>query len=235
MRPFYRFILALAQIILRFSGGVRAFGTEHIPKSGSFLICSNHSTALDPPAMAVSFGREIGFMAKKELYANPFFGWVILKLNAIPIDRTRLGKDTIVAIKNLLKTGVPVLVFPEGTRSRTGRLGPGKVGIGFLAREAGVPLLPAYLHNIRRWPRTWKRQNRMAVHFGPVIEPEWITGFPAGKKSYQKIVDNIMESIRTLEQAAVNAGGTAVAKIGAGIETPPQAVEKTTICPNGQI
>lgn len=235
MKPLYRLSRAVCRLVLDLGGGVRVFGTEHIPKSGTFLICANHSTVLDPPAMGISFGREIGFLAKKELYSNPLFGGLIRNVNAIPIDRSRLGKDTIVAIKSLLEAGLPVMVFPEGTRSRTGKMGQGKIGIGFLAREAGVPLLPAYLHNIRLWPRTWKRKNRMAVYFGPPIGPEWVAGVPAGKKGYREISDHIMERIRTLQQVAVKAGDRAGMKVGVASTARRHAAEKSTICPKGQI
>ncbi len=215
-------------------GGVRASGREHVPPEGSFLICANHRSLLDPPAVGCTFGRGIGYMAKKELFKKALFRWILLRVNAIPVDRERFGRDTMRAILKLVQRGIPVLIFPEGTRSKTGVIADAKPGIGFLARNAGVSVLPAFIENTDRWPKTFGRRRRMTIHYGELLPAEWIASAPAGREGYQKIADEIVGRIRTLQQRVVGA------ELPAGTAHSGMADEfggkiNSTICPHGQI
>jgi len=205
MKILYRLGHTFYRVLFGLSGGIRIHGAEHIPQSGGFLICANHRSLLDPPAIGTVFKRAIGYLAKKELFAIPMFGKALPRVNAIPVDRDRLGKDTVKAIMHQVKSGVPVVVFPEGTRSRTGKLGEGKAGVGFLTKLVGAPVLPAYIQNTALWPRTWKKSQRMAIFFGKPIESEWIARIPRDKPGYQEIADEIIRRIRTLHKAATGA------------------------------
>ena len=186
------------RVFYKLFGGVRVVGRENLPPDGRFLICANHASLLDPPAVGLAFRSPIGYLAKKELFSIPLFGPLLRTVGAIPVDRSRLGKGTLDAIAYLLNTGIPVLVFPEGTRSRTGRLGRGKAGVGLLAREMAVPLVPTYVHGTRYWPRTWKKANRICVDFGLPIPAEWVAETAADKTGYQGIADRLMSEIQTL-------------------------------------
>jgi 1-acyl-sn-glycerol-3-phosphate acyltransferase len=201
----YRAGYLFYKLIVGLTGGVRVYGREHLPATGSFLICANHCSLLDPPLVGVSIGREIGYVAKEELFKYPILRSILHRVNAIPVNRARLSRETIKAILNKLKTGRPVVLFPEGTRSRDGRLGRGKTGIGLLARLAGTPVVPALIENTRRWPRTYRRQHRLAVRFGPPLPPEWMTKVSRNRDGYRKIVDEIMARIRILHPDAGSA------------------------------
>ncbi len=233
MSLLYRLARASAQAFFFLCGGLRFFGTEHIPPAGAFFICANHCSLLDPPALGVAFKYEIGYLAKKELHELPVLRQLLPRLGTIPVDRAHPGKETVRVIMDVLTVGRPIVVFPEGTRSRTAQLGKAKAGIGFLARAAGVPVLPTYIQNTFRWPWTLKRRNRMAIHFGRPIEAEWIARVAPGKAGRQKIADEIINRIRALQQAATGADQTAEQTTTVG--TPSQAVDKSNICPSGQI
>lgn len=233
MNAWYRLGWISSRAFFALFGGMRVFGKENMPSSGAFLICANHCSLLDPPALGVSFKHEISYLAKQELHRWPIFGALLRRLSTIPIDRSRPSRETIGAITRVLATGQPLVIFPEGTRSRTGQLGEAKVGIGFLARLVAVPVLPAYIENTSRWPWTLKRKNRMAIHYGSLIEADWIARVSANKAGYRKIANEIMDRIRTL-QAGVN-GADRIARHSVSIKTPPRTVDRSNVCPNGQI
>ncbi len=205
MNPLYWAGHTFYRVLFGLSGGVRVHGREHLPKNGAFLICANHCSLLDPPLIGTSMPMEIAYLAKKQLFKYPVLGSILRVVGAIPIDRSRLGRDTIRIMLRMLKAGRPMLLFPEGTRSRNGQFGEGKIGIGFLARMAGVAVVPTFIQNTWRWPRTWGRHHRIAVHFGAPLPAAWMTKVSRDKDGYQKIVAEIMDRIRILQSDAIGA------------------------------
>jgi len=195
----------VCRMFFRLFGGVQVFGKEHLPAFGAFLICANHTSLLDPPAVGVACPLPVAFLAKLELFRIPVFGWLIGALQSIPVDRSQLSKGTLAEIARMLEGGIPVLVFPEGTRSRTGQLGTGKAGLGLLARKMAVPLVPAYVHGTSLWPRTWRTERRMSVTFAAPIPVAWVTETAAQRSGYQEIADRIMREIQALRDRRVAA------------------------------
>lgn len=141
-------------------------GRNNIPDDGPFMIVSNHLSYFDPPIVVVSFNRPAGFIAKKELYNNPWFTTLIKFLGAIKIDRDKPSLSTIRAVKKVLQAGWSVGIFIEGTRNRTpGILGTPHLGPAYLAWSNKVRILPVGLLN------TNNRKSGALVRFGKVIEP----------------------------------------------------------------
>jgi 1-acyl-sn-glycerol-3-phosphate acyltransferase len=138
------------------------------------IIAANHASFLDPPLIAVSWPEPIHFLARKELFFNPFLRMIITNLNAHPVGTTG---DTTASIKlacKLLQEGKKVLIFPEGTRTLTGEIDTFKSGITLLAKRTGCPVIPAYIHgSYDLWPRTKARPHifgqKTACLFGPPI------------------------------------------------------------------
>ncbi|HWA99230.1 MAG TPA: lysophospholipid acyltransferase family protein, partial [Pirellulales bacterium] len=127
----------LAVGILRF----RCRGREHLPRSGGALLLANHQSYFDPLIVGLTCDRPIAAIARKTLFRFPPFRWLIESLDAIPIDR---GRPTLGEIKQILarlKRGQIILMFPEGTRTSDGRIGPLNAGFCSLARRAGVPIV----------------------------------------------------------------------------------------------
>ena len=120
-------------------------GRENVPKEGGLLLCSNHYSNWDPPAVAGASPRRLSIMAKEELFHNPVLGWVIRTLGAYPIRRGKGDAGAIMATLKLLGAGGTTLVFPEGTRVKDGG-GDRKVNSGIIriAIKARVPIVPAY-------------------------------------------------------------------------------------------
>ncbi len=114
----------------------------NVPESGPVICCSNHTTVLDPVFIACNKHREFAFMAKEELFHIPLLGSLIRKLNAFPVKRNIGDLGAIRHGIEVLKKGNALVVFPEGTRSKTGKLQDGKDGAALLAKKTGAVIVP---------------------------------------------------------------------------------------------
>lgn len=128
---------AIGRVMFNF----RVDGAKHAPKSGGFLIASNHVSHLDPPLVAIAFRRPVFHMAKRELFTVPILMWYMNTIKTILVDRGK-GRQALEDAVRYLKAGEPVVIFPEGTRSKTGRLSQGRSGAVIIALQADVPVLP---------------------------------------------------------------------------------------------
>ncbi|MBM3265463.1 MAG: 1-acyl-sn-glycerol-3-phosphate acyltransferase, partial [candidate division Zixibacteria bacterium] len=123
---------------------VTLHGIEHLPPDRLCVLVANHASAADIPVLFGSLPFQFRVIAKESLFRIPILGWVMSLAGYIHIDRSHPRK----AVRSLkraaqkIHSGLPVLVFPEGTRSRTGDLQPFKGGAFLLAIEAGVPVVP---------------------------------------------------------------------------------------------
>src|ERR687894_2545061 len=115
---------------------------EHIPQSGPLLLAANHRSFLDPFVLATMLRRPVYYVAKKELFSNRLQAWFLNALGAFPVDRGASDQEMLTTARAILDRGDVVLIFPEGTRIRPGGLGTPKRGIGRLALESGVPVVP---------------------------------------------------------------------------------------------
>lgn len=123
---------------------VKAEGKENLPKEPGFIIASNHRTFADPPLIAAtSMCAKFSFIAKEELFHNKFFGWLIRKLGAFPVVRGSGDMKVISDSVERLREGRNLVIFPEGTRSKDGKLGRGKTGVALIAAKSGAMVVPA--------------------------------------------------------------------------------------------
>lgn len=125
-------------------------GREHIPAEGGVLLAPNHRSFLDPWIVGVCLKRPAFFVAKSELFHNRFIGWFLNSLGAFPIRRGESDAEAMLTARTLLERGNALMIFPEGTRIRTGGLGKPKRGVGRLALQTGVPVVPIAVHNTER-------------------------------------------------------------------------------------
>ncbi|MBD3390766.1 MAG: 1-acylglycerol-3-phosphate O-acyltransferase [Chitinivibrionales bacterium] len=143
-------------------GGVRVAGAglDRLRYRGRYVVACNHASAFDIPILIASLPLNLTFMAKKELFRIPIFGWGITALGHIPVDRSRARKAREAishAAGRVRKEDIALLLFPEGTRSETGRIADFKSASFALALEAGVDVLPVLIagsHRILR-KRSW--------------------------------------------------------------------------------
>ena len=151
-------------------------GLEHVPKRGPVIIAANHRSFLDPFVIACMARRPMYYVAKKELFRRSWQAWILNALGAFPVDRGASDTDMIDTAKAILARGDIVLIFPEGTRTRPGALGKPKRGVGRLALETGVPVVPMAVLGTEAVRRGWRiRPHKVSLRAGrplrfPVVE-----------------------------------------------------------------
>lgn len=171
---------------------LRRRGQHHIPRRGPVLVVCNHVSLKDPPLMGGGvLPRRLYYMAKVELFRIPVMGPIIARLGAFPIDRGNADRDAIRVARAILARGDVLLMFPEGTRSPSGRLGPGLPGAGSLALDPGVTVVPGAI---------WGSQRRLGpvrVVFGPPLDLSDLRDGPRSHRA-QAAADRMMQAIAGL-------------------------------------
>ena len=200
MKPFYRIVYVFCQSVLRVIFHVSVRGREHIPKSGPFIAASNHISFTDPPLVGSLIKREIAFFAKDELFHKFILKDLIKSLNAFPVKR---GQSNVSSVKTCLhilnEKKMPLLIFPEGTRIKTGELGTPERGISFIAAQTRVPILPIYVENGERLLDCALFRKRLKIRFGEVIHYEDYATLTKEKKGYTELAQLIMSKIQALK------------------------------------
>lgn len=157
-------------------GSVRIVGAEHFPKNKPVVCVSNHQSFLDMPLMA-KLPWKMKWISKKELFFIPVVGWVLFMTGHIAINRKKGGKafSKLDASVPFIKAGNPLMIFPEGTRSRDGVLKSFKRGAFQLAYENEFELLPIILHGTREIlpAESWifNKRNSLSLQVLPALHP----------------------------------------------------------------
>lgn len=134
---------------------LEVFNRHYEPASGSALYICNHQSFLDPPLMGLALTRPMNFMARESLFRIPVFGEWIRSQNAFPVKRASADTAAIKEALRRLRHGEQLVVFPEGTRTRDGRVGPFLPGVAMLARRAADWVVPVLIEGaFEVWPRT---------------------------------------------------------------------------------
>lgn len=188
--------------VLRPATGWRVWGRDLIPHAGGLIVASNHISFWDPPLIGAILPREVHYLAKEELFSNPLFGAVIRSYNAIPIRRGMVDLSGMARAVETLRRGGAMMMFPEGTRMRDGKLHPARPGVGMMAVNAGVPVVPCYISGSDRPGRWLLRRGRVRVTFGAPLTWQELAGpetdLTPGRALYQRVGDAVMREIGRL-------------------------------------
>lgn len=156
----------------------RAIGTENVPADGPAIIAPNHFSNMDHFFSGVYLRRKMQFMAKSQLFGNPILNYIFRVGGVFPVRRGHHDDEAFKTAHAILDRGNCVLMYCEGGRSRTGKLGEPRAGVGRLALESGVPVVPVAIHGslgVRKWRKL--RFPKVTIHysepitFGVVAEP----------------------------------------------------------------
>lgn len=132
----------------------RAIGTENVPRTGPVLLTPNHFSQMDHFFAGVYLRRKLRFMAKSQLFGPPVLTSIFTHGGVFPVRRGYKDEEAFKTVRAIFEQGGSVLVYAEGGRSRTGGLGEPRPGIGRIALESGVPVVPVAIHgsgSVRKW------------------------------------------------------------------------------------
>jgi 1-acyl-sn-glycerol-3-phosphate acyltransferase len=181
----------------------RPIAAENIPEDGAFILSPNHFSNLDHFIAAVYIRRKVQFMAKSQLYGNPVLDTIYRVGGVFPVRRGYHDEEAFKTAYTILGRGGCVGMYAEGGRSRTGKLGEPKPGVGRLALESGAPVVPVAIHgssSIRRWKKL--RFPKVTVQYGEPISFPQVTD-PTTEQQLEastQIFDRVREMYVALDE-----------------------------------
>jgi len=171
---YYSIIKAIATFIFRIFGKMKVVNQMTQPEGG-VILAANHISDLDPPVLACASKRPVYFLAKKELFNNFLANWFLRSLKAYPLDRDKGDLAAIKQALRILKSGQILGVFPDGTRSKNGKMQQAKNGAAFLAMQAKAPIVPVAISGTQAgFKGLFVGQTRILVKYGQPISVEEI-------------------------------------------------------------
>ena len=200
VNPLYNGATRLAIQGVRFAGvKIVLRGLEKLRPGQNYIFMANHVSNLDPPILIPSIPGRCSVLVKKELFRTPILGTGMRQADLVPVDR----RDREAAIESVrgaievLRKGLHMVIYPEGTRSSDGRLLPFKKGPFHLAMDSGVPIVPVtMLGTFESWPR-----DRFALHPGTATV---VFHLPIDPRGYADR-DALMEAVRQAVASALPA------------------------------
>ncbi len=188
----YSFAIILVRFVMLFMFRLRKTGTENVPRDGGVILAINHKSDFDPVVVAITAPRKLNFMAKAELFENKFFGGLIKRLGAFPVNR---GSGDVGALKvsfKILKSDGAMLIFPEGGRVKKGEKRRAKSGVAMIAQKTNVPVIPVYIGGEYKWMR------KVTVTYGEPISFDEYAGKKLSGDEIQSLADTVLDEIYSL-------------------------------------
>jgi 1-acyl-sn-glycerol-3-phosphate acyltransferase len=198
----------------------RAIGTENVPASGPVILAPNHFSQMDHFFAGVFLRRKIRFMAKSQLFGPPVLTSIFTHGGVFPIRRGHHDEEAFKTAYTILDRGDCMLIYVEGGRSRSGGLGQPRPGVGRIALESGIPVIPVAIHGsagVRGWKRL--RFPKVTVQFGePVSFP--VESSPSRERQ-QEIANEVFDRVRAMYVALEEQGRRGVIRaLREGISAP---------------
>jgi 1-acyl-sn-glycerol-3-phosphate acyltransferase len=195
---------AILTPVLRLFFRVRTEGSEHVPRRGAAILASNHVSFCDSFFLPLMLPRRLTYLAKAEYFEDWKVAWFFRAVGQIPIRRGpganwRRSLETAV---DVLGEGKLLGIYPEGTRSKDGRLHRGHTGVARVALRAGVPVIPVGLIGTREvqpvGARLLRPFRRITVRIGPPLDFSAYAGREDERIVLRQVTDEVMEAIRHL-------------------------------------
>jgi 1-acyl-sn-glycerol-3-phosphate acyltransferase len=208
MKLTYRAGWRLSRLVFATYFHWRVYHPERVPLRGPVILAANHASFIDPPLVGAGLTRDINYLARESLFRFPVAGAILRALNCVPVDRDGGGATGLKAILGRLLAGGGIILFPEGTRTRDGRLQPARSGVGLTVIKSDAPVVPVRVFGtFQAYGRHSKfpRPHPIAVKYGPPMRFETFRAEAAScskprlKEIYQQVADDIMGAIAKLE------------------------------------
>ena len=164
----YYVIKFLVKLAFSIAYSLRFEGRENIPKGEAVIYTSNHRSNADPPLVGIGARGKYSFMAKEELFRNKLFAWLIRSLGAFPVARGKGDTKVIDTAVERLESGRSLMIFPEGTRSKDGKVHRGHTGAALIAAKADKRIIPVGIV----FGEKLKFRTRITVKYGEPIDPK---------------------------------------------------------------
>ena len=172
---FYRIACGVLWVLFRLLFSVSSTGTENLPTGGGYIVASNHRTQCDPVFIGICIKPTLTFMAKAELFKIPVAGQVIRWLGAFPVERGKGDTGAVDFAKETVRSGKVLAMFPEGTRSKDGKLQRMKSGCTVISAATGAQVVPVAICFGERL----HFRCRVQVRFGRPVSPQELGVDPA--------------------------------------------------------
>ncbi|MBE6884471.1 MAG: 1-acyl-sn-glycerol-3-phosphate acyltransferase [Ruminococcaceae bacterium] len=190
---FYNFAKTIANFCISAFYKIECTNLQNVPDR-SFLMCCNHVSLADPIIAVMKLKRPFRFMAKAELFRNPLLKLLIQKLGAFPVDRGTGDMTPIYTSIDIIKSGGNLLIFPEGTRSKTGELLRPRSGAALIALKTGADILPVSI----RFENKKKFRSKLYISYGKIIKNSDLGLVENNPRTLHSASKHIMEHIRIL-------------------------------------
>jgi 1-acyl-sn-glycerol-3-phosphate acyltransferase len=203
MEPVYGFFCGLCSLIHQMFFRGEVAGLENLPETGGYIVAANHASLLDPPIVGQFLPRQVSFFARKTLWKPGLAAWWLDAVGTIPVDRDGgVSLDAIRRVLHTLAEGRVVILFPEGTRSRSGELQAPRPGVGLLACRAHVPVVPTRVFgSFEAFGRGGRLRlgSPVSVVFGRPLSPREYDHPGDGRERYARTAERIMGAIARIE------------------------------------
>jgi len=201
MKPLYWFCYNSAALIAKTLFRYRAFGQDNIIENGAAIMAANHQSYLDPPLVGVTCRNELYFLARKTLFDKKLLGWLISRVNALPVDLSRGDLTAVRTVINLVKGGHRTVIFPEGTRSLNRKIQAARPGIGMIIAKTLAPVVPMRIFgSFEAWPKGGKiTPHPVTVVVGKPIYFTREDFEGKSREAYQKASERVLEAISAIQ------------------------------------
>jgi 1-acyl-sn-glycerol-3-phosphate acyltransferase len=186
--------------------GVRVQGVERVPKSGALLLCGNHRSVWDPMLVGAMVRRRAWYIAKVELFRYPLLGPILRLVGAYPVRRHTPDRSALRRSLEVLEHQGALVLFPEGTRSKSGELGKGAPGAALLALRTGAAVVPVGIRG------SYGFRSGLEVHFGEPLRLEAPPGRLSSRELGEIVEGQIMARVADLAGGGGGSGSGNEAK-----------------------
>lgn len=205
----YEWIYATSMLASTLGFSMRREGARHIPSTGPALLIANHQSFLDPVLIGLAARRHLRYLARKTLFRNRFFRFLIESLNAVPIDQEGFAREGLKTMIHELRAGNAIIVYPEGERTPHGRMQPFRPGVSLLIKKVETPIIPIGIAGAYdAWP-IWRNypipaplflpagRGTIAVSIGKPFHSRDLAGL-----SREQMLDRLFAEVQAAQQRA---------------------------------